>query len=156
MELLNDLIIYALIEGVCNVLANSKLPHRFWVEALSTCMYFRNSNPTRAPDGITPYEYDNFKPDVNLFCIFGCSTVRMLMFLKLRGTSLIQKQGNVSCWAMAQSERLYTIFMILNTSKLFIALYIDIAFDKTSIPDCSKVLKLMRSQVLSILQHTTL
>ena len=28
-----------LIKGVCTMLADSKLPHRFWAEALSTCAY---------------------------------------------------------------------------------------------------------------------
>ena len=45
-----------LIEGVRIMLADSKLPHRFWAEALSTCVYLRNHSPTKALKGVTPYE----------------------------------------------------------------------------------------------------
>ena len=45
-----------LIEGVRTMLADSKLPHRFWAEALSTAVYLRNRSPTKALEGVTPYE----------------------------------------------------------------------------------------------------
>ena len=45
-----------LVEGVCTMLADSKLPHRFWAEALSTAAYLRNRSPTKALEGITPFE----------------------------------------------------------------------------------------------------
>ena len=63
-----------LIEGVHTMLANSKLPHRFWAEALSTCVYLRNQSPTKALRGITPYEaWNGIKPDVSHFHVFGCA-----------------------------------------------------------------------------------
>ena len=43
-----------LIEGVCTMLADSKLPHRFWAEALSTIVYLRNRSPTKALEGNHP------------------------------------------------------------------------------------------------------
>ena len=56
------------------MLADSKLPHTFWAEALSTCAYLRNCSPTRALEGITSYEaWSGIKPDVSLLQIFGCS-----------------------------------------------------------------------------------
>ena len=56
-----------LIEGVRTMLADSKLPHRFWAEALSTCVYLRNRSPTKVLEGITPYEaWSGVKPDVSL------------------------------------------------------------------------------------------
>ena len=44
-----------LVEGVHTMLADSKLPHRFWAKALSTCAYLRNQSPTKALERITPY-----------------------------------------------------------------------------------------------------
>ena len=56
------------------MLADSKLPHRFWAEVLSTCVYLRNRSPTKALEGITPNEaWSGIKPDVSLLRIFGCS-----------------------------------------------------------------------------------
>ena len=43
---------HTLIEGVHTMLADSKLPHRFWAEALSMCMYLRNRITTRALVGV--------------------------------------------------------------------------------------------------------
>jgi len=58
-----------LIEGVCTMLVDSKLPHCFWAEALSTYMYIRNRSPTtNALVGITPYKMlCGTKPDVGFF-----------------------------------------------------------------------------------------
>ena len=42
-----------LIEGVRTMLADSKLPHRFWAEALLTIVYLCNRSPTKALEGIT-------------------------------------------------------------------------------------------------------
>ena len=64
-----------LVEGVRTMLADSKLPHRFWAEALSTAAYLRNRSPTKALEGITPFEaWSGTKPDVSSLRIFGCST----------------------------------------------------------------------------------
>ena len=63
-----------LIEGVRTMLADSKLPHRFWAEALSTTVYLHNHSPTKALEGITPFEaWSGTKPDVSFLRIFGCS-----------------------------------------------------------------------------------
>ena len=63
-----------LIEGVHTMLADSKLPHKFWAEALSTYAYLRNRSPTKLLSGITPHEaWYGSKPDVSSIRIFGCS-----------------------------------------------------------------------------------
>ena len=63
-----------LIKGVHTMLADSKLPHRFWAEALSTAVYLRNRSPTKALEGVTPHEaWSGTKPDVSSLCVFGCS-----------------------------------------------------------------------------------
>ena len=48
MELQRGLIVCTLIEGVHIMLMDSKLPHTFWAEALSTCAYLQNHSPTKA------------------------------------------------------------------------------------------------------------
>ena len=65
---------YTLIKGVHTLLANSRLPHKLWVEALSTIVYLQNHIPIEALKGITPYEaWSGFKPSVSYLSIFGCS-----------------------------------------------------------------------------------
>ena len=54
------------------MLRDSNLPPRFWAEAMMTFMCLRNRMPTRANDGITPYEcFYGMKPDVRHIRTFG-------------------------------------------------------------------------------------
>ena len=63
-----------LVETVRAMLSDSKLPKKFWSEALSTALYIRNRSPTTAVKAMTPYEvWKGYKPNVNHFRIFGCS-----------------------------------------------------------------------------------
>ena len=63
-----------LVESVRSMLADSKLPHRFWAEALSTAVYLQNRSPTKVLQGITPIEaWTGKKPDVSSLRIFGCA-----------------------------------------------------------------------------------
>ena len=90
---------HTLIEAVRTMLADSKLPHRFWAEALSTAVYLRNCSPTKALGVVTPYEaWSGNKPDVSSLIVFGCNAYAHC--LKLKDVSLILRQGNVHCWAM--------------------------------------------------------
>ena len=53
--------------------ADSKLPKRFWAEALSTTTYLNNRSPINAVQDKTPYEArTGNKPNVSHLCIFGC------------------------------------------------------------------------------------
>ena len=62
-----------LVETVRSMLSHAKLPHKFWGEALSTAAYLRNRSPTKAVDGMTPYEaWTGEKPQVNHLRVFGC------------------------------------------------------------------------------------
>ena len=45
-----------LVEGFRAMLADARLPHRFWAEALSTAVYLRNRSPAMAVKGMTPFE----------------------------------------------------------------------------------------------------
>ena len=63
-----------LVEGVRTMLADSRLPHKFWAEALSTQVYQRKHSLIKALTEKTPYEaWYGAKPDVSLLKIFGCS-----------------------------------------------------------------------------------
>ena len=63
-----------LVEGVRAMLANARLPHRFWAEALSTPVYLRNRSPAMAVKGMTPFEaWTGEKPNVEHLRLFGCA-----------------------------------------------------------------------------------
>ena len=62
-----------LVETVRSMLIDSKLPHKFWAEALNTATYLRNRSPTKAIDGMTPFEaWTSVKPTVKHLRVFGC------------------------------------------------------------------------------------
>ena len=62
-----------LLEVVRSMLSESKLPKRFWLEALATATYVRNRSPTKAVIGMTPFEaWNDEKPDVDILRVFGC------------------------------------------------------------------------------------
>ena len=63
-----------LVETVRSMLADSKLPQKFWAEALSTAVYLVNRSPTTTLEDMTPYEaWTGRKPSVNHLKVFGCS-----------------------------------------------------------------------------------
>ena len=45
-----------LVEMVRSMIADAKLPKKFWAEALSTATYLRNRSPTKSVMGMTPAE----------------------------------------------------------------------------------------------------
>ena len=62
-----------LIEMVGSMLLDSKLPQKFWGEALSTAVYLRNRSLTKAVGEMTPYEaWTQEKPEVGHLRVFGC------------------------------------------------------------------------------------
>ena len=62
-----------IMEKVRSMLYGSKLPFKFWAEAVSTAVYLQNRSPTNYLGDITPYEkwYQN-KPNVGHLRVFGC------------------------------------------------------------------------------------
>ena len=63
-----------LVETVWSILADSRLPHKFWAEALSTAAYLINRSPTKTLDGKTPFQaWYGKKPNVSHLRVFGCS-----------------------------------------------------------------------------------
>ena len=56
------------------MLADSRLPHKFWGEALSTQVYLRNRSLTKALTEKHHYEaWYGAKPDLSFLRIFDCS-----------------------------------------------------------------------------------
>ena len=56
------------------MLRTSKLPHKFWAEALATAVYLRNCSPTKGVKGITPFgALTGEKPNVDHLKTFGCA-----------------------------------------------------------------------------------
>ena len=63
-----------LVEGFRAMLADARLPHRFWAEALSTPVYLRNRSPAMAVKGMTPFEaLTGEKPNVEHLRVFRCA-----------------------------------------------------------------------------------
>ena len=62
-----------LLESVQSMLSGANLPHKFWAEAVSTAVYIRNRSPTKAVDGMTPFEaWKKKKPSVSHLRVFVC------------------------------------------------------------------------------------
>ena len=62
-----------LVETVRSMLLDSKLPQKFWAEALSTATYLWNRSPTKAIEGMTPHEaWTKEKSQVKHLRVFGC------------------------------------------------------------------------------------
>jgi hypothetical protein len=62
-----------IVETARCMLAEAKLPRKFWAEAVSTAVYLRNRSPTTAVEGMTPYEsLTGVKPKVDTLRVFGC------------------------------------------------------------------------------------
>ena len=63
-----------LVKTIRAMLSDSKLPKKFWAEALSAASYVRNRSPTTAVKAMTPYEvWKGYKLNANHLRIFGCS-----------------------------------------------------------------------------------
>lgn len=55
------------------MLTESRLPHKFWAEALSTAAYLANRSPKKCLGGRTPEQlWTGSKPDLSHLRIFGC------------------------------------------------------------------------------------
>ena len=63
-----------LVEAVRSMLSTSKLPYKFWAEALARAVYLRSRSPTKAIEGMTPFEaLTGEKPNVDHLKTFGCA-----------------------------------------------------------------------------------
>ena len=62
-----------IVETARCMLAEAKLPRKFWAEAVSMAVYLRNRSPMTAVTGMTPFEaLTGDKPCVDILRVFGC------------------------------------------------------------------------------------
>ena len=62
-----------LVESARSMLLDANLTKRYWAEAVSTAVYLKNRCPTRAVQGVTPFEiWHGKKPGVDHLRVFGC------------------------------------------------------------------------------------
>ena len=62
-----------LVETSRSMLIDSKLPKKFWAEAVSTAVYLKNRSPSKPLQDKTPYEaWHGHKPSVRHLRVFGC------------------------------------------------------------------------------------
>ena len=62
-----------IMESTRSVLHAAGLPYKFWGDAVMTAVYLRNRLPTRALNGVTPYEaWRGEKPDLSHLKVWGC------------------------------------------------------------------------------------
>ena len=123
-----------LMESVCAMLADSKLPHKFWAEALSTAVFLLNRSPTKALQNITPYEacYSR-KPDVSCLRIFGCSAYAHVC--KVERNKVESKAKKCLLLGYGEQQKGYRLFNP-NSGKVFYSR--DVVFDEASIPEIQK------------------
>ncbi|CAL8990558.1 unnamed protein product, partial [Prunus brigantina] len=61
-----------IVEMARTMMAEKRIPLKFWVEAVNTAVYLQNRSPTSALDNITPFKkFSGRKPDVKHLRIFG-------------------------------------------------------------------------------------
>ncbi len=104
----SERMIRTLVEAVRSMLADSKLPHRFWAEALSTASYFLNRSPTKTLGDETPFEaWFGKKPYVKHLKVFGCVAYSHLP--KDQRTKLESKAKKCIFAAQRKGYRLYVV-----------------------------------------------
>ena len=70
--------IQSIVNAARCMLIESGLPMRFWSEAMRYATIIENRAPTKAVDGVTPYEaWHNKKPDLASLRIFGCRVLAL-------------------------------------------------------------------------------
>ena len=120
-----------LVESVRTMLADSRLPHRFWAEALSTAVYLRNRSPTKALEWITPCEaWSGAKPDVGTLRIFGCSAYAHVP--KVERRKLDSKTRKCVLLGYGTDQKGYRL------QRMRIIHSRDVVFDETSMPGIQK------------------
>ena len=117
-----------LVESVRSMLADSKLPKKFWAEALSTATYVRNRSPTKALKNGTPYEaWTGEKPNVSHFRVFGCAAYAHIPSDKHR--KLDSKSRKSVFLGYGKEVKSYRLFD-LQKSKVYLSQ--DVIFDESS------------------------
>jgi len=116
------------------MLSDSKLPHRFWAEALSTAVYLRNRSPTKGLQGITPFEaWHGVKPDVSSLRIFGCCAYAHIP--KVERNKLDPKTRKCVLLGYGEQRKGYRLYDP-SCDRVFYSR--DVVFNETSVPGIQK------------------
>ena len=84
-----------LVETMCSMMIDAKLPHAFWAEAISTAVYLRNRSPTKVLEDMTPFKaWVKQKPCVEHLRVFGCDAYAHVAKDE-RKKNMIQNLGSV-------------------------------------------------------------
>ena len=97
-----------IIEMARTMRISSKLPLKFWAEAVNTAVYVRNRCPSRSlPKGSTPYTiWMGRKPSVNYFKVFGSQ-----VWYKLDDAAKFDQQAKKGIFlGYASDKKAYRIF----------------------------------------------
>jgi len=117
-----------IVETARCMLAEAKLPRKFWAEAVSTAVYLRNRSPTTAVKGMTPYEsLTGEKPEVDTLRVFGClAYAHIPKDERQKFDSKARKCKFLGYGSSVKAYRLYDV----ERSKVFYSR--DVIFDETS------------------------
>ena len=117
-----------LVESVRSMLSESKLPQKFWAEALSTATYLRNRSPTAALSGKTPYEsWTGIKPSVKNLRVFGCIAYSHVP--KDERKKLDPKARKCIMLGYGDTTKAYRLY---DTEKMKVIFSRDVRFDESS------------------------
>ena len=123
-----------LIESVRTMLADSKVPHKFWAEVLSTAVYLRNRSPTKALQKVTPCEaWNGIKPDVSSLRVFGCSAYAHVP--KTERRKLDAKARKCVMLGYGASQKGYRLYDI---ERMKVIHSRDVVFDETTVSGIEK------------------
>ena len=97
-----------IMEAARSMLFHSKMPQRFWAEAVNTAVYLRNRSPTVAVKDKVPFElWYGKKPSVSHLRVFGCNAYVRIE----KAGNLEQRQRDADLWGIHLRKR-DTEFMI--------------------------------------------
>ncbi|KAG8485451.1 hypothetical protein CXB51_021502 [Gossypium anomalum] len=110
-------------------LFQSKLPGKFWAEAVNTSVYLLNKLPTRAMKEKTPFEaWYGLKPSVSHLKVFGC--VCYVLILAERRTKLERRSAPGIFIGYSSTKKGYRVYDP-STKKILVSR--DIKFDEEKV-----------------------
>ena len=128
-----------LMEKVRAMLIQSKLPHRFWAEALNTAVHVHNLSPSRLLGDKTPREmFTGKKPNVAYLRSFGCTAYAHIP--KEQRKKLDPKSKKCIFMGYGQSTKGYRLYdiekkgIILSRDVVFVEQKFE-GLEKTADPD---------------------
>uniref|UniRef100_A0A0A1WFC7 Retrovirus-related Pol polyprotein from transposon TNT 1-94 n=1 Tax=Zeugodacus cucurbitae TaxID=28588 RepID=A0A0A1WFC7_ZEUCU len=115
-----------LVEMARCMLVHAGLSESYWAEAINCAVYIRNRSPSKALDGVTPYEiWVERKPVVKHFKVFGCLAIA----LNKSQHSKFQQKGNE--YVMVGYDSASKAYRLFDTKTRTVIVKRDVKFDET-------------------------